>query len=291
MVKKKLIGTGLLVISIGAILWLTLLSRETESHRLYTPFWSYKLIAQGSISMLEEDIKNVLLFVPFGAALKFTSGWKKRYIVIVGLALSILIEGSQWIFRLGSTEFDDVINNTIGAGIGALLTDKKKGSLICGCIVIVLLITIPPVIRTVRMRQMVAFAALNDREDGTKNLLVLNGDAGYVAGIQVTYNSDGSITISGTSDARAWILIGEQELEARKFSFSGMSGVEPRTVAIELEYYNKEKKNFIRLTPDVGPVEETTFEFSEPTRIRAYVGVYPGAEGEWIARPVIYREE
>ena len=70
-----------------------------------------------------------------------------------------------------------------------------------------------------------------------------------------------------------------------------MSGVEEKTIAIELEYFNIEQQQYIRLTPDVGPIEKTEFELSVPTRVRALIGLYEGAEGAYTARPVIYREE
>lgn len=90
---------------------------------------------------------------------------------------------------------------------------------------------------------------------------------------------------------RAWKRIGNLILEPGKYSFSGLSGTIENTVAIELESFNNEYRKYVRLTPDVGPVDTVEFTLTMRTRIRAYVGVYPGAEGEYVARPVIYREE
>ena len=59
----------------------------------------------------------------------------------------------------------------------------------------------------------------------------------------------------------------------------------------ELEYYDKERGEFVRLTPDARPMEETAFNLEEDTRIRAYAGVYLGAEGDYLARLVIHRED
>ena len=56
---------------------------------------------------------NIILFVPLGFLL---GGWQG---VVVGLVLSCGIETAQYIFRTGYCEVDDVLNNTIGAGIGA----------------------------------------------------------------------------------------------------------------------------------------------------------------------------
>lgn len=70
-----------------------------------------------------------------------------------------------------------------------------------------------------------------------------------------------------------------------------MSGVDEKTIAIELEYYNTDQQNYIRLTPDVGAVEKIEFELTAPTKVRALIGLYEGAEGVYTARPVIYRED
>ena len=56
---------------------------------------------------------NIVLFVPLGFLI---GGWQG---IVVGIVLSCGIEAAQYIFRLGYCELDDVLNNTIGAGIGA----------------------------------------------------------------------------------------------------------------------------------------------------------------------------
>lgn len=61
-------------------------------------------------------IPNVLLFVPFGLFAGRLWGWKA---ILLGLFLSVCIETVQFIFALGFSEVDDVINNTIGTAVGA----------------------------------------------------------------------------------------------------------------------------------------------------------------------------
>lgn len=58
---------------------------------------------------------NILLFVPLGLII---GGWKG---LIICFALSGLIETIQYIYQIGYCELDDILNNTIGAGIGILL--------------------------------------------------------------------------------------------------------------------------------------------------------------------------
>ena len=135
-------------------------------------------------------------------------------------------------------------------------------------------------------------AAYHDRLDGAKNLLVLNGRPGFAgdSDVFVIFLPDGGIKIIGNSDVRAWKQIGDLSLSPGTYSFSGLSGVEEKTVALVLEYRDIEANKSIRLTKDVGTIEETSFTINEEKEIRAYVSIYPGANGSYIAYPVIYRE-
>ena len=68
-------------------------------------------------------VLNILLFVPFGYLLPVL--WKKAgrwwRTVLLGFVVSFVVELLQLITRLGMFDVDDVINNTIGAGVGYLL--------------------------------------------------------------------------------------------------------------------------------------------------------------------------
>ena len=95
------------------ILWITLFSREPMTTRIFLGlFWEIEMGYWNNI------IQNILLFIPLG----FLIGGRRG--IIAGLLLSIVIELTQYIFRLGYCELDDVLNNTIGAAIGALLFKK-----------------------------------------------------------------------------------------------------------------------------------------------------------------------
>lgn len=64
---------------------------------------------------------NILLLIPLGF---FIGGWKG---IAAGFILSCGIEMTQYIFRLGYCELDDILNNTIGAGAGVgLMTLARK---------------------------------------------------------------------------------------------------------------------------------------------------------------------
>ena len=137
---------------------------------------------------------------------------------------------------------------------------------------------------------MILYASLYGHPDGTKNLLVLNGDAGRIKGtnVYVNYNEDGSITIEGTSNDRGQKQIGMVLLEPGNYYFSGLYGTDCKDIVLDLE--TQKNNHFIRLTPDIGPNESTTFELSERTLVGAYVGVNDGSEGTCTAKPVIYCE-
>ena len=106
--RKVLIALYILI-----ILWITLFSREPMTTRIFRGlFWEIEMGYWNNI------IQNILLFIPLG----FLIGGKRG--IIAGLLLSIGIELTQYIAVLGYCEFDDVLNNTIGAAIGSLLFKK-----------------------------------------------------------------------------------------------------------------------------------------------------------------------
>lgn len=84
-------------------------------------FYSYKAAWNGWIeSEWRNIILNYILFVPFGillpAGVKF---FRKFYkVALAGFTFSLFIEITQKIFSLGYFEFDDLMDNTLGAVIG-----------------------------------------------------------------------------------------------------------------------------------------------------------------------------
>ena len=238
---------GMLVL----VLWLTVFSRlGRESRHFYPPFWSYKAILSGSGKALIEDVGNIILFIPVGVAIGLFLGLKVRHAMLAGLLLSVLIECCQWFFWLGSFEIDDLLHNTIGAGIGAVFAQKtvrgrrfkeqivdKKKSFLAFMAVTVLLIATGFGYQGLKWQEMKKMAALNNGENGEKNLLILSPDPAFIGetDFNISYNSDGSVLIEGASEKMAWIEIGRVTLGVGMYSFSGLSGVPEKTVAIELE--------------------------------------------------------
>ena len=289
--KKDYIFCILFGAYIAAVLWITLFSRIGDGYRGFLlPFHSYVEILKGNRQFLLENIGNVVLFIPLGVALK-CGGMKD--VKKAGFLASLLIEVLQFTFALGTFECDDLIHNTLGAVIGAWCIGKIGGEIRLGSqmrkvilLSMVLCSTVPVGYKEVRHQKMVKYAAIYDREDGCKNLLVLNGKNGFACDtdVYVKHLDDGSIHISGTSDKRSWCPIGEISLEPGVYSFSGLSGVDKDTVGLTLETNNQ------RFAPDVGPVDEVRFTLEETTKLMVYVSVYDGCDCDVIATPVIYKE-
>lgn len=65
---------------------------------------------------------NLLIFTPMGFLLPLLSRRFRRVwpILFVGFVSSLAVETIQFIFRVGSTDIDDLILNTAGAGLGYL---------------------------------------------------------------------------------------------------------------------------------------------------------------------------
>ena len=109
------------------ILMETIIGRKTGVGRVeLVPFWSY---SHPELRM--EIVLNYILFIPLGCLLHLCFGEKLGLrVVIAGFLLSALIELIQLTFKIGVFEFDDMIGNTvgclIGAVIGKLIRKKKK---------------------------------------------------------------------------------------------------------------------------------------------------------------------
>lgn len=84
------------------------------------PFWSYISYFKGEDdSLLNENIMNVVVFVPVGLLAGLASrsmNWIKA--LALALCISIPIEVLQFSFEKGFAELDDVMHNTLGCVMG-----------------------------------------------------------------------------------------------------------------------------------------------------------------------------
>lgn len=123
---RRISPRPLLAAYVLLILFETVIGRKVGVGRVeLTPFWSY---SHPELRM--EIFLNYVLFVPLGFLLNLCFG--ERFglrVVIAGFLLSASIEIAQLIFQIGLFEFDDMIGNTIGCLVGAVvgkLIKKKK---------------------------------------------------------------------------------------------------------------------------------------------------------------------
>jgi len=107
---------SILIPYIFFILGETLLFRTASPEAKYhlDMFWSYR---EWNLYW-PEIITNIILFIPLGLLLGKTCGWKG---IVVAAGMSVLIEITQLITHLGLFEIDDIIHNTLGAGIGYII--------------------------------------------------------------------------------------------------------------------------------------------------------------------------
>lgn len=108
-------NTLFLILYVCAICYLTLLFREGNVLSSPKFFWYYRKLFTDSEARAD-IIKNIWLFIPFGAIL-FQLYPSKR-VIIIPVVFSIIIEGAQFFTGMGICELDDVISNGLGGMIG-----------------------------------------------------------------------------------------------------------------------------------------------------------------------------
>lgn len=132
-------GYALLALYAAAYLYETLLFRTVKDEYMFRTevLWSYRealVMPDGLMSLFkgtarvkrpdlwESILLNILLCIPLGYLLPFVfaklKGW---HVLLIAFLCSVLTEGVQLVFRLGWFEFDDIINNTLGAVIGLVM--------------------------------------------------------------------------------------------------------------------------------------------------------------------------
>ncbi|MCQ2479160.1 MAG: VanZ family protein [Clostridia bacterium] len=134
--KIKFLWLAMFLVYAAILLWAAIGSRsEGYEHSLnLRPLYSYFFVVKvyNSFDVFKQILDNILVFIPFGMLLPASFNMKhkqKNYalIVLAGFAFSLFIEAVQYLFSIGFTEVDDLINNVwgclVGCGIYAL-TDK-----------------------------------------------------------------------------------------------------------------------------------------------------------------------
>ena len=119
--SSRKFNVALFIIYSALVLWLTVVTREIGIHEARNNlFWSYRLWLAGNWNLGWQILANIALFVPLGLLLD-----KKRYLLIP-ILISISIELIQLSTLRGFFEFDDILNNTLGAVIGWIVGRRLK---------------------------------------------------------------------------------------------------------------------------------------------------------------------
>lgn len=127
---------SILMVWIGACLFLmlyvTVIGRAPSENAnvMLTPFWSIGAMRDGLVETYYEKIYNVLFFIPLGVL--FGLYFKRKVMarsLLAGAIVSICIELLQLVTRTGTCETDDVICNTLGCIMGALMVYAIR----CAC--------------------------------------------------------------------------------------------------------------------------------------------------------------
>lgn len=139
-IVRYLLGLPTMLVYVYGVLLVTILGRKPgdEPKAVLELFWSHReslaldggnLVVTNS-ELLEEIMLNILMFVPLGALLPFLfpksigeRGFVRGALAVAAIAClcSLAIELTQLYFKLGLFEFDDVLNNTLGALAGYAL--------------------------------------------------------------------------------------------------------------------------------------------------------------------------
>lgn len=115
----------LFIIYCVLLIWIILFKLSVETNEITNlvkvnpinliPFRYYN----GARNHLKEIIQNVIIFIPLGIYLKMLNKNNKQ-VILYGLIFSLVLEVSQFIFKLGACDITDIITNTSGTILGLL---------------------------------------------------------------------------------------------------------------------------------------------------------------------------
>ena len=123
---SQAIAAWILALFLGIILGATTFTRTPMQGRIVKliPFWSwYTGIVLDDKLLLEQNVLNCLMLAPMGFLLPWITDRKVklRYAFLSGVAVAVVIEGCQLIFKLGWFELDDMIHNGISCLLGSVV--------------------------------------------------------------------------------------------------------------------------------------------------------------------------
>ena len=119
----------LFAIYIFAVLWITLIDRESGNRRAnLVPFWELANVIKGveRSFYIGQIFGNLVMLMPLGFMLPIIRKVSLKQVFLISLCFSAFIELTQFITGRGLMEFDDVFNNTVGAVLGYKVYDVLR---------------------------------------------------------------------------------------------------------------------------------------------------------------------
>lgn len=99
--------------------------------QMYVMNWLFASKESGAVESFDHVLLNAAMFVPIGILFSLAADEDRGAFISAasfGMLVSVIIETGQLIFHYGTCDIDDIISNTAGAAIGALIiTIWQKG--------------------------------------------------------------------------------------------------------------------------------------------------------------------
>ena len=151
--NRKWIAWLFLLLYLCCVVYITLLSRGESSTRIFRAdvFTSWRMWLGGNAARGMSILQNIALFVPMGFFLtQVLRDRKYRFpaAVLLGFAVSLLIETIQYFIGRGWFDAEDLFNNTLGATIGSgifwavdrIMGKRKAGRMACEVVSVLLIL-------------------------------------------------------------------------------------------------------------------------------------------------------
>lgn len=129
--KRNEFAWPLLIIYIFTVIYVTFLMRspyqEARASLALLRAWKRTFFVKGEcvfslhrLRRLRQSFLNIIMFVPMGYFLPIVTSRARNWwqVILFGFGVSCGIELLQYLTLLGMFDVDDLLNNTIGVGIG-----------------------------------------------------------------------------------------------------------------------------------------------------------------------------
>ena len=164
--NRKWIAWLFLLLYLCCVVYITLLSRGDSLKRIFRldVFTSWRMWLGGNAARGRSILQNIMLFVPLGFFLTQVLRDRKYRLpvdVLLGFAVSLLIETVQYHTGRGWFDAEDLFNNTLGAAIGSGLfcvVDRIMGKGKAGrvaCEVVSVLLILAGIVGCLQMKKIV----------------------------------------------------------------------------------------------------------------------------------------